>query len=126
MNPTRAYNKPSLKRNRRELRTNGTPAEAALWRMLKGKAVEGLTFRRQFSVGDHILDFYCPALRLAIELDGNVHANGVTAERDFIRDEDLRKRYRIEIFRFENRMVFEHPQQILNSIKAYAENKKNV
>jgi len=60
-----------MKSLRRNLRTNGTPAEGALWRHLRAKQVGGLQFRRQFSVGPHILDFYCPALRLAIELDGN-------------------------------------------------------
>ena len=121
MNPTQDYNKPSLKDIRRELRTKGTSAEAMLWKMLKGKQISGLLFRRQYSVGDHILDFYCPSLRLAIELDGAVHDNAMAAERDYLRDEELREVYQIETLRFENRIVFEQPQVIVNSIIEFSE-----
>ena len=44
---------------RRHLRSNGTPAEAAMWKLLKNKKIMGLQWRRQFSVGSYILDFYC-------------------------------------------------------------------
>ncbi|WP_255518216.1 endonuclease domain-containing protein [Fulvivirga sp. M361] len=64
------YNKPELKKFRKELRNNGTSAEATLWTMLKNKQLEGRKFRRQYSVGYYILDFYCTSERLAIELDG--------------------------------------------------------
>ena len=55
---------------RRELRNEGTAAEAVLWLLLKGKQLDGMRWRRQFGVGPYILDFYCPQLRLCIELDG--------------------------------------------------------
>ena len=42
---------------RRHLRSNGTPAEAAMWKLLKNKKIMGLQWRRQFSVGSYILDF---------------------------------------------------------------------
>ncbi|MBP5381085.1 MAG: DUF559 domain-containing protein [Bacteroidaceae bacterium] len=121
MNPTQDYNKPSLKGIRRELRTKGTSAEAMLWKMLKGKQISGLLFRRQYSVGEHVLDFYCPSLRLAIELDGAVHDNAMAAGRDYLRDEELREVYQIETLRFENRIVFEQPQVIVNSIIEFSE-----
>lgn len=66
----------SMKYLRKTLRNNGTPAEGKLWSILKNKQVENLTFRRQFSIGKYILDFYCPTLRLAIELDGMAITNG--------------------------------------------------
>ena len=50
-----------------------TPAEAKLWTYLKGKQLEGRKFRRQHSVRQYILDFYCPASKVAIELDGQAH-----------------------------------------------------
>ena len=67
---------PELKTFRRELRHNLTPAEAALWKMIRGSRLDGRKFRRQHSVGLYILDFYCPAEKLAVELDGQVHSSG--------------------------------------------------
>ena len=66
-------NKSDVTDNRKELRNHSTPAEAILWRMLKGKQIAGLKFRCQHSVGPYVLDFYCPQIKLAIELDGEVH-----------------------------------------------------
>ena len=51
-----------------------------MWQRIKGKQIEGLKFRRQFGVGPYVLDFCCPELRLAIELDGQIH-NTFWAER---------------------------------------------
>ena len=50
-----------------------TPPEARLWTCLKGGGLEGLKFRRQHPVGPYILDFYCHAARLAVEVDGADH-----------------------------------------------------
>ena len=50
-----------------------TPAERILWKALRRNAVDGFHFRRQQVIGGHIVDFYCDAARLAIELDGGVH-----------------------------------------------------
>ena len=55
------------------MRRNLTPPEARLWRYLKGGNLAGARFRRQHPVGVYILDFYCPAARLAVEVDGAVH-----------------------------------------------------
>ena len=109
-------NTEDMKALRRRLRSNGTPAEGGLWNILKGKKVGGLQFRRQYSVGSHILDFYCPALKLAIELDGEYHYYGATPEHDMARDEELMHNYGIQTMRFENKIVFQQPQAIVNSI----------
>jgi len=50
-----------------------TEPEAALWKALRGNKINGLHFRRQQVVGKYIVDFYCEAARLAIELDGLSH-----------------------------------------------------
>ena len=73
MEKEQKFNLPEQKLFRRELRRNMTSAEVTLWQMLKGKQVGGFKFRRQFGVGPFVLDFYCPVLRLAIELDGEYH-----------------------------------------------------
>ncbi|MBB5745927.1 endonuclease domain-containing protein [Brevundimonas variabilis] len=56
------------------MRRNLTPPEARLWRYLKGGNLGGAKFWRQHPVGVYILDFYCPAAKLAVEVDGAVHA----------------------------------------------------
>ena len=109
-------NIPEMKAFRRELRSHGTSAEGALWTMLKGKQIAGLQFRRQFSVGSHILDFYCPRLRLAIELDGDYHYHMEMPERDWQRDRELQEKYGIKTLRFENQIVFHHPEAIHDAI----------
>ena len=68
------YNHLSCKGCRRNLRNNQTDAEKLLWYYIRGRQLPGLRFLRQYSVGSYIIDFYCPKLRLAIELDGGQHA----------------------------------------------------
>ena len=109
-------NIPELKDIRRHLRTHGTSAEGALWNMLKGKQIAGLQFRRQFSVGHHILDFYCPALKVAIELDGDYHYHMEMPTKDYERDEELLREHGIKTLRFENKIVFNHPESIVFAI----------
>ena len=113
---TQVFNTPAMKAHRRELRNNSTPAEKALWNLLKGKQIKGLQFRRQFSVGQHILDFYCPSLKLAIELDGDYHYHMLMPERDEQRDQELLVKNGIKTLRFENKMVFEHPMSIVDAV----------
>lgn len=117
-----AYNKianlPYLKTFRRELRNNLTPAEAALWKMLKGKQLEGRKFRRQHSVGNYILDFYCPSEQIAIELDGQGHFEATQAEYDRERDLFL-NHYGIRVLRFENKWVWDNPEGLLDTVRGY-------
>ena len=78
-------NSKRLKELRRTLRNNPTPAESELWKHLKADKLDGLRWRRQFSVEDYILDFYCPSIRLCIELDGNEHFTMQGDTADFYR-----------------------------------------
>lgn len=70
---TKIFNRNEELEKRRELRNNSTKAESLLWQQLKGKQVAGFKFRRQYSVGKFVLDFYCAERKLAIELDGSSH-----------------------------------------------------
>jgi very-short-patch-repair endonuclease len=79
------HNKRNLKLLRQTLRNNITSAEAILWHALKGKQVDELKFRRQFGIGQYVLDFYGPEIRLRIELDGGVHKTSYTNEYDEMR-----------------------------------------
>ena len=65
---------------------------------------------------DYILDFYCPALKLAIELDGDYHCHMVMPDRDWKRDRVLFEKFGIKTLRFENIIVFNHPESIRDSI----------
>ncbi len=68
---------PELRLRARELRKNQTPAEQKLWAWLCKRQADGFKFRRQHPIGAYILDFYCPRARLAVEVDGAIHANQV-------------------------------------------------
>ena len=68
------YNK-SLTEKAQTLRKNPTPAEKKLWyEMLQGRRLKGLKFTRQKPLGNYIVDFYCAKLMLAVEVDGDTHA----------------------------------------------------
>ena len=108
-------NRPSLKSYRKNLRNHSTAAEATLWKLLRNKQVESLKFRRQHSIGNYILDFYCPQLQLAIELDGEVHSGTYSEEKDRERDSFLNHQG-IQVIHFENRWVYEYPQDIVEEI----------
>ena len=109
-------NLPHLKTFRKELRNNLTPAEAKLWTLLKGKQLEGRKFRRQFSVANYILDFYCPSENLAIELDGQGHFEALQAQYDTERDLFL-EHCGIKVLRFENKWVWDNPEGLLEEVK---------
>ena len=104
-----------MKPRRKKLRRNLTPAEATLWRSLKGSQPSGRKFRRQHSVGKYILDFYCVEEWLAVELDGEVHRN----ERAVIYDNERTlylKKAGIKVVRFENFLVFDEMEYVLHRI----------
>lgn len=97
---------------RRSLRTNGTMEEAMMWKVLKNRQVSGVRFRRQFSVGAYILDFYCPELKLCIEIDGAGHYSNEGLRHDYVRDKYLSE-LGIRVLRFENRAVLKMQPVIL-------------
>ncbi len=67
------YNRQEVKEKRQSLRRGRPPAEVILWQRLRGEQIAGYKFRRQFSIGAYIVDFYCPRARLVIEIDGPTH-----------------------------------------------------
>lgn len=105
-----------LKNYRRNLRKKLTPAEASLWNILKNKQVYGLKFRRQISIENYIVDFYCAAHKIVIELDGEPHFTVEQANKDLARDKRLNELGYI-VLRYENLVVFDHPDFIFDDIK---------
>jgi len=110
-------NRRALKELRQQLRNNATPAEWELWNKLKQKQLEGRKFRRQHSVGDYILDFYCPTEKLCIELDGAYHLTLMQRQLDELRTEYLNS-LNITVLRFKNSEVLENIEGVLEAIKA--------
>jgi very-short-patch-repair endonuclease len=104
-----------LRRFSKQMRREPTPAESSLWVLLRNRRLVGYKFRRQHSFGQYILDYYCPAARLVIELDGDTHASPEGKENDAERQRYLKVRG-IEIIRFWNTEVSENPEGVLTLI----------
>jgi very-short-patch-repair endonuclease len=74
----------------RELKQAHTLAERRAWYLVRNRNVAGLKFRRQQPIDHYTVDFYCRELRLALELDGEVHSQPSQLKRDKAKDEYLR------------------------------------
>ncbi len=100
---------------RKHLRNNATEPERVLWMHLQGKQL-GFKFRRQHGVDKYILDFYCPKLSLAVELDGDSHFDSAESiEKDKERDKFLR-RLGIRVLRFTNLEAKENIEGVVSRI----------
>ena len=110
------HNRKYLKRFRKQLRNNATKAETKLWSALRKSQLDNRKFRRQSSIENYIVDFYCPSEKLVIEIDGEVHNNAVNNEYDYKRGKHL-KELGFKIIRFSNEEVFNNLDLILEAIK---------
>jgi len=111
-------NLPHKQDDRRNLRNNLTSAEAVLWNNLKNAQLEGRKFRRQHSIGEYILDFYCPEEKLAVELDGAGHFDVGGNQHDDARTAYLAQ-FGIVVLRFENKIVWSALDGILLEISRH-------
>ena len=100
----------------RALRPNMTLPEAMLWRELR-KRPGGFKFRRQHPLGRYIVDFYCPAAKLVIEVDGKAHSMGVNPMRDAHRDVWLSDDG-LAVLRVSARDVLDNPEPVIAQIIA--------
>jgi very-short-patch-repair endonuclease len=108
------YN-PKLVPRAKELRKNMTPAEKQLWfAYLKGLSIR---FWPQRPIDNFIVDFYCPKLRLVIEIDGDSHNTQEAKAYDEERSAVL-KGYGISVIRFSNQDVFQHFEAVCGRIDA--------
>ena len=113
----RLHNIPELRTTRRRLRGLPTRSEAALWKALRRRQLHGRRFRRQHSIGRYVVDVYCPAERLAIELDGAVHRDPARADYDAERQRWLEAQG-LRILRFSNDDVESQLDLVLDAIAA--------
>ncbi len=106
--------KPLILNNARQLRQNQTPAEKILWRSLRNRQMDGLKFKRQFPIGNYIVDFCCFEEKLIIEIDGGTHIDQV--KYDLSRTAWLEGQgYRV--IRFTNEMVFKQLDSVIEAIR---------
>ena len=104
----------------RTLRRASTPAERALWSLLRSRKLHDLKFRRQFPIDGHfVADFCCPGLRLIIELDGGVHGDPAQAAHDRNRDAYLTSRG-YAVLRLPNATILDDPERALAIIEEAA------
>jgi very-short-patch-repair endonuclease len=111
----REYNR-TLKGASRELRKQMTDAERALWRRLRRKQIHGLQFYRQKPLLSFVVDFYCPAAKLVIEVDGGQHGDVDHQSRDRERDRRLIA-LGLRVLRFDNRQVLGESEAVLDVIQ---------
>lgn len=109
------FNKLSLESKRKALRQKMPQPEIMVWSKLRNRQLNGFKFKRQYSVGNYILDFYCPSDRLAIELDGDSHFRKSAKEKDQIRDNYLEALH-INVLRFTNKEITENLEGVLEAI----------
>ncbi len=90
-----------------------TPQEIVLWSRLKNYQV-GYKFRRQASIGKYIVDFYCPQMRIVIEIDGSQHMDNKNYDKE--RDKTL-KSFGCIVLRFWNNEINTNLDGVILKIK---------
>ena len=109
------YYNHGLKNTARTLRKNMTEPERLLWSRIRRKQLRGFQFYRQKTVGNYIVDFYCPSARIIIEVDGGQHFEEQGRKKDKIRDAYLSK-LGFEVLRFPNWEVMRNVDDIVEDI----------
>lgn len=92
------------------------PAEIILWQELKGKQLKGYKFRRQYGIGNFVVDFYCPEMKIAIEIDGNSHFGDKEEIYDQKRQEFIEK-FGINFLCFTNLDIYYKIESVIEKIE---------
>ncbi|MCX7121900.1 MAG: DUF559 domain-containing protein [Gammaproteobacteria bacterium] len=106
---------PRTKKFSQQLRNDMTDAEKLLWRYIRYKQLHDIQFYRQKPIGDYIVDFYAPAVKLVIEIDGGQHFLDEGLRKDRIRDAYLSS-LKLTVLRFDNWQVLRSVGDVLNEI----------
>ena len=106
-----------LKQRSRQLRENMTAAEQFLWSKIRLNQLKGYRFYRQKPVGEYIADFYCPKVKLVIEVDGGIHLSHKIKEYDKARDAYM-EGMGLYILRFTNIEILTNVKKVLKMIKS--------
>ncbi len=104
----------------RELRQTQTPAECALWKLLRAHKMQGFQFRRQHPIDRFFADVACPTVKLIVELDGSSHDDRL--EQDAVRDEHLNQ-HGWTTLRFANGDLLKNPEGVWLEIERFLRSK---
>ncbi len=104
---------------RRKLRKTMTKSETILWKYIKGEQLL-VKFRRQVSIKNYIVDFYCPQLKLIIEVDGSTHNEEEVFKKDIERDKILQD-LGFKIIRYNSERVFNNLNEVLSDLYTICE-----
>lgn len=110
------FNRAETKDKRLSLRKNQTDAEKLLWSKLRNKQMCGYKFFRQYGIGSYIADFYCPQLKIVIEIDGGQHFSEDGKQYDDERNKFM-KALDITTIRFTNLDVLINIDAVLQNIE---------
>ena len=118
----RYSNEPFNKEFRQQLRRKSTPAERIVWKHLQNRQLEGLKFRQQHGYGPYVMDFYCPTIRLCIEIDGESHDSNEAKFNDENRTAFLEQNG-ITVIRFRNEEIEKDIDNVICKIKEFINNR---
>lgn len=111
-----SFNKKNQKILRQRLRREIPRAEQILWHRLRRQQIKGYKFRRQHGIGPFVVDFYCPQLRLVIEIDGSSHfIDAFTRESDQDRQRYIEAQG-VTVIRFTNAEIYFHLNNVLRKL----------
>lgn len=109
---------PHIFSNAKKLRENPTEAEEKLWLAVKDNQIEGYKFRRQHPLSIYVADFYCHALKLVIEIDGDYHLAEGQQLLDNKRTSDIEFQG-LKVIRFTNEEVLLKLSEVMDRIKEF-------
>jgi very-short-patch-repair endonuclease len=112
--------KPEIFNIAKKLRKIQTESEKLLWSRLNNNQIIGLQFRRQHPINRFIADFYCPKIKLIIEVDGSIHELPEYQVHDLGRS-DVLNDFGITVIRFTNEQIIENIDSTVEQIKKISE-----
>ncbi|MFA5076218.1 MAG: endonuclease domain-containing protein [Patescibacteria group bacterium] len=110
------FNRKKFKNLRSKLRHSSTKVENKLWYKINNRQL-GYKFRRQQGIGNYVVDFYCPELKLVIEVDGQYHDDPVVYKKDREREKYLCS-LGLVVRRYTAREVFKNTMGVVSDIEA--------
>jgi len=113
------FNRKENKFLRKKLRQEMPKGEILLWQRLNNKKM-GYKFRRQYSIGSYVVDFYCPQFKLVIEIDGGTHISKQAAVYDKQRQEYLESLGLI-IKRYDNQLILKNLNEVLIDLNSFCQ-----
>ncbi|MEK7458919.1 MAG: endonuclease domain-containing protein [Patescibacteria group bacterium] len=113
------FNALIMKERRQLLRHQSPFSEKRLWEHIRKSQIDGIKFRRQTSIGNFVVDFYAPSLKLIIEVDGDSHFTDEAREYDEARTTAIES-LGLTVLRFTNDEVVQDIENVLERIRRFA------